>query len=545
MLNRPLKILLLMTATMAFSSLFFFRLDAMGFTGPDEPRYAEVAKEMYLSHDYVTPRLLGKPWFEKPVLYYWCTSLSYAIFGINETAARLPSAIAATLMALSLFFAPRQVLNLQTRLFSSLIFATSLGAISFARAASTDMLLTVTFSLAMLFLFVALPGSTGTPQPLSVVLAGVCLGFSALAKGPVGIVLCAVILLCYFGLTGKWKEIPALRIHRGLLIFLIVAAPWYYLCFRANGWIFIDTFLIRHNLLRFAANEFQHVRPIWFYVPVLLVGMLPWTFFLILPASRIKEIGKRGYWKEHPQLTFLMLWIVIPFAFFTLAQSKLPGYILPVLVPLAILLGKSLPSNALSIAPPPDQQYFKPLLRWAYLLESLFLAGMLFFVNLILKRLRLSIEGISGGMTAVSVLAVMILIYCIFSRRHILLGVIGNIFFVAVIVFMTCSILLPKLDADISTRPAAQAILRHSTHPIVFTFDVPRSVRYGLDFYITPLPTAIEHLNELPLEKVQRPSYLVVPASLNENRMGPEQAITEVIFESSKIKVLGINRPKK
>lgn len=163
MLNRPTRLIFLTMGLGVILLLCFLRLDAMGLTGPDEPRYAEVAKEMLQSHDFITPRLLGQPWFEKPVLYYWLAASAYSLWGVNETAARLPSAAAALLLTLTLFLGTRPILNFETRWLSSIVFATSLGAIAFSRAASTDMLLTATFSIAMILFWVTLSDPSATP----------------------------------------------------------------------------------------------------------------------------------------------------------------------------------------------------------------------------------------------------------------------------------------------------------------------------------------------------------------------------------------------
>lgn len=543
MLNRPTRLIFLTMGLGVILLLCFLRLDAMGLTGPDEPRYAEVAKEMLQSHDFITPRLLGQPWFEKPVLYYWLAASAYSLWGVNETAARLPSAAAALLLTLTLFLGTRPILSFETRWLSSIVFATSLGAIAFSRAASTDMLLTATFSIAMILFWVTLSDPSATPSISRATLAYLSLGLSVLAKGPVGVVLATAILFGYFCISGRWREIGKLQIPLGIALMAAVDLPWFLLCYRANGWAFVDTFLIHHNLLRFATNEFQHSRPFWFYVPVILGAMLPWTFLLLLPGGRTRELFNFNSWRSHPQRAFLCLWMAIPFVFFTVARSKLPGYILPVLIPLSIVLGSSL-FSVNQQAPAAGFKRRNPWpLRGALTFEGLFFTALLIFSHQIISRFGLALNSLRWTIGITAALMIVILTGCLIHRRGLAIAIGAHVLVMTILVIVSTSYFLPRLDGEISTRPAAQAIHQVAQSPRVYVFDVPRAARYGLDFYLAPPPVPATSVEEVLRQKSEDAVFLVLPSRTSNNRgANVSPLVGDLIYQSREITVLRIKR---
>ena len=541
MLKRPTRIILLTVGCVVVILLFFLRLDAMGLTGPDEPRYAEVAREMLLSHDYITPRLMGQVWFEKPVLYYWLAASAYSIWGVNETAARLPSAAAAFLLTLTLFLGTRPVLPFETRWLSSIIFATSLGTIAFSRAASTDMLLTATFSIAMILFWVTLQDQSAAPSIPRVAIAYVFLGLSVLAKGPVGVVLAAAILFSYFWISGKWAEIGKLRIPLGIAVLAAVILPWFLLCYQANGWAFIDTFLIHHNLLRFATNEFRHARPFWFYVPVILGVLLPWTFLLLLPGSRSRELFNRDAWRNRSQRVILGVWIAIPFLFFTIARSKLPGYILPVLVPLSVVLGSCLSSTSQQSSAAGYQKRAPWPLLGALALEGSFFIFLLIFSYQITSKFGLVLTGLEWTIGISAALMIVILSISLFHKRGLLIAMGSNVLVTTILVIISTLYFLPRLDSAISVRPAARSILQLVKSPRVYVLDVPRGARYGLDFYLEPPPVPVTSVREVLNDKSGDIVFLVLPSRDSDGRgAGTYLVVGDLIYQSRDIKVLKI-----
>jgi len=341
---------------------YFSHLGAFGFIGPDEPRYAWIARDMAESGDWITPRLYSKPWFEKPVLYYWAAAVCSKLFGVNETSARLPSAICALLATLALAWMALRIGGWQMARWVLLLLPSTVGMIGFSHAASTDMPFSAMLSIAMVCAAVALdlvPGNfleknppdrlpaeeTGEDESvsrhrkktiyLSLALFGFFLGLAVLAKGPAALILTGGAMLLWIALTKRWRD--ALQLFHPLAIgtFLLASLPWYGLCARRNP-EFFRVFIIEHNFKRYLTPEFQHIQPFWYYLPITLAALLPWVFWLAWFANREGRNDKGGY--QRRQILFLAAWGVFPILFFSLSKSKLPGYLLPAVPPLGFLI---------------------------------------------------------------------------------------------------------------------------------------------------------------------------------------------------------------
>jgi 4-amino-4-deoxy-L-arabinose transferase-like glycosyltransferase len=285
---------------------------------------------MLLTGDYITPRLHGVPWFEKPVLMYWLAAAGYKIFGINEAGVRFPSALGATICVFLVYWCGRKLWDRSTGFIAALILATSIGCFTFARAASMDMLLATCLTMALVFFLVASNGSTPRSHRWFYAFYA-ALGLGVLAKGPIALVLPVLSLAGFVLLRGTWSEWKTWH-PKGLCITAAVAAPWFILCAIVNGWAFLDIFFLTHNFERFTTPIFGHDRPVYFFLPVLLLLTFPWTFLLISALRR--TFGK----KDH----VLLWWAIIPFVFFSFSRSKLPGYILPMVAPIALLLAREI-----------------------------------------------------------------------------------------------------------------------------------------------------------------------------------------------------------
>jgi 4-amino-4-deoxy-L-arabinose transferase-like glycosyltransferase len=289
--------------------------------GPDEPRYASIGRSMAVTGDFITPRLNEKPWFEKPPLLYWMIAAGNWLrlgLGFNdEWAARLPVALAS--IAFLIFFG-----DVLSREFSppiaamaTAILATSVGWMAYSSVALTDLPMAAALGAAML---VALFEPFGMEQRLNRGwIAGALLGLAVLAKGLVPLVLFAPLLLIV-----RRKRLAILG---GLLI---VAAPWHILCWERNGSAFWDDYFWKQHVARFFTPQLEHVQPFWYYVPVLLAGLFPWTPLVGLLARR----------KLFEDVRVLMLsgWTLYGLIFFSVARNKLPGYVLPLLPAVAIVL---------------------------------------------------------------------------------------------------------------------------------------------------------------------------------------------------------------
>ena len=323
--------------------LFFFGLSYFGLVGADEPRYAQVAREMLARHDWVTPTLGGKPWLEKPALYYWQTMLAYSVFGVSDWAARLFSAVDATLMVLAVYLFLRRFRSgfpfIGFPLDGALMTAAASGVIGFARAASTDMPLAATFTIAMLAWYAWYECASLRYLALFYLF----LGLATLAKGPVAPFLAAVIVTIFATAKGDYRLIGRTLWIPGVALFIMVALPWY-VAVQLNNPEFFRVFILEHNLQRFGRDLYHHTQPFWYYLPVVLLALVPWTVFVIaalVESLRVWWTEKRSMFQSEDALpAFLVIWFLVPLGFFSFSASKLPGYILPALPAGTLLLAE-------------------------------------------------------------------------------------------------------------------------------------------------------------------------------------------------------------
>jgi 4-amino-4-deoxy-L-arabinose transferase-like glycosyltransferase len=316
---------------------FFYRLGSLPLIGADEPRYARIAQEMLQDHRWVTPTLEFQPWFEKPPLYYWVTIPFYAAFGMTEAAARLGPVILGLISALAVLWLGTRVWSAAAGLMGASILLTTLGYVAFARGASTDMPLTACLTIALVLLAAAALDAEFSAWKTWI--AYVFLGLSILAKGPVAVVLVAGILLLFWLFDERGGSFRRWHVTSGLTITAAVSLPWFWLAFRENGFAFVTTFFINHNLARYVSDIHHHSEPFFYFIPVTLGTFFPWTAWLLILVPRSITHGVRNWRAWNPATLFVLCWIIFPLVFFSFSRSKLVGYILPTLPPLALLLG--------------------------------------------------------------------------------------------------------------------------------------------------------------------------------------------------------------
>jgi len=461
----------------------FARLDAFGLIGPDEPRYASVAREMAESGDWVTPRLNGEPWFEKPVLYYWSAAVAFRLLGVSEFSARLPSAIAALLAAGALAWLAWRLYGAPAALAFLLTFPTCVGVFAFARAATTDMPFSAALALAMLAAFQVIRGSqadSDAPSPLNRVLwqmlFGALLGVAALAKGPAAVVLGGGSVALWALASGRWKQSFRLAHPFAILAFCIVALPWYVLCALRNA-DFVQVFLISHNVARFLTPVFQHEQPFWFFAPVLLLGLAPWSALLAGLARDARAAWRDPRWKDSPGF-FFACWAIFPFLFFSASRSKLPGYILPIFAPLVLLLVRSL-ARAI------EEESARA--RWLCVSVGLTLVALAASAGHWLDRLPPeSSIGSHGELIAwtLTVCAFGLLITALAWCRRCWLAMFLAAVLMASLVAGVARRIAPRLDPDLSSRTAAELLAAEAKGSEgIAVFELHRAWHYGLNFY--------------------------------------------------------------
>lgn len=328
--------ILLLAGFCAF--LFFYGLGQFGLIGADEPRYAQVAREMMMRGDWVTPTLAGRPWLEKPPLYYWEAGLIYRVMGVSDVSARLPSSLHATILVIAVYLFFRRFRR-GAEVDTALIAASCAGIIGFARAASMDMPLASTFGVGML----AWWAWHESRRRIYLSAFYVMISLGTLAKGPVAVFLAIIVIASFSLMVRDWRLILRTAWVPGILLFCALTLPWY-IAVQWQNPNFFREFILEHNLARFSSNLYHHPEPFWYYIPVTVLALVPW---IVVVALSLGE-SLRVWWAERNtsgrdlELQFRVFagcWLVVPVLFFSLSQSKLPGYILPAIPAGAAVLG--------------------------------------------------------------------------------------------------------------------------------------------------------------------------------------------------------------
>lgn len=372
--------------------LLFDNLGGPALFDPDEGRNAEIAREILVTGDWVTPHYDFLPRLEKPIFFYALAAASYGIFGVSEAAARaVPAAAALGIILLTYFFSRRRD-GPWAALWSALVLATAVQFGAFARIVIPDMALAFFIALALFAYYHASAAADRAEKRRHYFLMYAAAAGATLVKGPIGFVFPGMIVAAYIALRGKWSAPAEMEPGWGALIFLVIVAPWY-------AWVearnpgYLAYFLGQEHFARYLTPLFQRTKPWHYFFGVLAVGFLPWT--LLLPG-----IAKR-LWRNRPDdiSLYLVLWVAVPFVFFTLSRSKMSEYLLPVYPALAILAGKTL-------ADPGAVWEARPLaLAWACLsLSFVYLLAGLFRPDIFPVGMRAAVPPLAPG-AAVAALA--------------------------------------------------------------------------------------------------------------------------------------------
>ena len=317
--------------------LYVVLLGVRPMAAPDEYRYAEIPREMRSSGDWVVPHLDGMPYFEKPVLGYWATALSMAVFGENSFAARFPSAVGAGLMAIAVFLFMTATHDRRMPALAAGMLLSSLLVVATGSTALLDALFTGFLSLAVLGFYRALGVSPGQDDRPWLALGGICIGLSFLVKGFLAIVIPGLVFLPWLLMTRSLATFLR-RLWIPLAWAVLVAAPWSILVgLRSEFWQHF--FWVEHVQRFLDPGENQHVEPFWFFLPRLLAGLVPWIALVPVSVAGLRRLEDPA----HRRLgLFALVWALIPLLFFSMSSGKLVTYILPCIPPLVILLALGL-----------------------------------------------------------------------------------------------------------------------------------------------------------------------------------------------------------
>jgi len=311
--------------------ILFLDLGGAALIEPDEGRNAEIAREILLLKDGVTPHYDLIPRLDKPIFFFGLVALSYKLFGISEWAARLPSVLAALACLCITYRLAGSLFGRRAGLWSALILLSSIEFFALSRAVIMDMTLTFCITLALWSFCLGQRGVESGAGRSQFLLMYVAMGMSTLLKGPIGFLLPAAVIGVYLLLTKRWTLLRHMQIPLGIALLILTLAPWY-LAAESRNPGYLRYFLWEENVRRFTSTQFNRNGPWYYFIGVLAGGLFPWT--ALLPTTIA------GLWKRPPkdERLLLVLWIALPLLFFSLSSSKLPHYILPIYPPLAIIL---------------------------------------------------------------------------------------------------------------------------------------------------------------------------------------------------------------
>ena len=459
--------------------LFFYGIGQFGLIGADEPRYAQVAREMLERQDWITPVLGGHAWLEKPPLYYWQAMLAYSVFGVSDTDSRIPSAVDATLLVVAVYFFFRKFRR-GVEIDAALITASCAGVIGYARAASMDMALTSAFGIGLL----AWWAWRESGRRIYLAASYLCAALGMLAKGPIAPFLAALVILVFTGAVKEWGLVLKTLWMPGILLFCAVALPWYVAVQLANPQFFHE-FILEHNLARFSSNIYHHPEPFWYYVPVTVLALLPWVVFVCAVLAE----SLQTWWNEskaprpEPDLQlqfriFACCWLAVPVLFFSIAQSKLPGYILPVVPAGAILLADYLRNRfELNDAFPKPVAALHAVVACAPIVPAV-------LVGFIVSQHRLPAGHPLLFALMIAFIVCVAITVTLVSRMRLRMLRFVTLIPVVLVVAAVLKLGTGAIDQKLSTRPLAVELASVETHKLpIAVFGASREVEYGLAFY--------------------------------------------------------------
>ncbi|MDA8390666.1 MAG: glycosyltransferase family 39 protein [Gammaproteobacteria bacterium] len=320
--------------------VYAFMLGSRELGVPDEARYCEIPREMVASGHYITPRLDGVLYFEKPPLFYWLQSLSIHLFGLSQWSMRFWTACFAVIGCVAVYAMGRHLYDRRTGFLSALVLGTSLLYFSMGHIITLDMAVSVLLCLSLFAFVWAETQPLGLSRRWGMGWAFVFAALATLTKGLIGIVFPMMAIGLWIILYWDWGQMRRMYLGQGVLLYLLIAAPWH-IMMQLRHPTFFHYYFIRQHFERYLTDVAHRYQPFWYFLPVVFAGLLPWSAF----AAQTVRFHLRSLWAERDRnrsVMLLVIWIVSIFVFFSVSDSKLIPYILPIFPPAAILIGRYL-----------------------------------------------------------------------------------------------------------------------------------------------------------------------------------------------------------
>jgi 4-amino-4-deoxy-L-arabinose transferase-like glycosyltransferase len=457
---------------------------------PDEGRYSLIPHEMNERHDYITPRLKGVDYFEKPVLDYWATAASFKLFGESEFSSRLFVALCAWGCIILAYRMGRRFHDEKTGIFASAILTTTIYHFAIGRAHVLDMPLSFLVCMGIWSCYRFFSGERR--KRIWLYLAYFFAGLAFLTKGLIGLVFPFAIAFFWLAFIKKFRDIFKLVSPFGIIILIAVTGPWLYLVQKANP-DFFNFFFIREHLQRFTTTVHNRYEPFWFFIPILIGGFIPWLGFLpeALKGMRpkIRMVFKRD------ETIFLLTWAGFILIFFSASSSKLVPYIAPVFVPLSVMAGHifRLYDDSIRHGHPHPPGIFSAA---AVLLQSMALAGCIIFLPMFDKGSLMPMTKWIPWVVIPAILLILLAILPGMARERLHSAWFSSIYFITAVLF--ASLLIPAtkyITPYKSAWPIAQAIKEHV--PDGAPLYQYKMNNYGVDFYTGLKTPVVDDYGEL------------------------------------------------
>jgi 4-amino-4-deoxy-L-arabinose transferase-like glycosyltransferase len=477
---------------------------------PDEPVYAETPKEMLLFNNFISPQIYGEYWYDKPPMYYWLVAGAFKLFGINEFAARFPSALLAVICVIVVYMSVAKLISERAGIASGLVLATSIEYFYLGKAAVTDITLT-------LFLTTSLLCFLQKKYYL-------CYLFSALAtltKGPIGFLFPGAIVLIWMAFTQRLNDLKHMKIPLGIISWMIVVLPWYGVMYQLHGSDFINGFIGVNNITRFTTAEHAQTSEWYFFIPVLIFGFFPWTALMyqsIKGSFKTKRIEK-----QHGLLLFFNVWAAFIFLFFSISSTKLVTYILPAYPPLAILVGWYLDQCM------EKYRFLGEGLIWPAvltLLSVIFIGGLVVEINLIPEIM------LGAVLLAIVLVLMMLTVWYFLYHKAVKWAFWGQAIAMMITSIIVVTVLLPPIEDNFSTRSIAKTFVANydGKSPVY----VSKFLHPGFSFYTDTYGEKINSTEEIRnIIFGEDQAYLVIRSSEYQGLSASEQNILVVLFQSN------------
>jgi 4-amino-4-deoxy-L-arabinose transferase-like glycosyltransferase len=468
-------------------SLFFTGLGARDFWAPVEPRYAEIARVMFSKNEWIVPTVNGDLYTDKPILYFWFVLIASKILGaVSEWTVRLPAAVGGVGFVVATYFMGRDFFNARVGFYGAIILATSVRVIWESRWAHIDMLFCFFFALTIYFGARAL---LHKGNPYEILLAYVFMALATLAKGLIGVVLPGLIFFVLMIARRDWRMIVDAKLPLGIPIFLLIAAPWFYLVNQATDGNWFADFIYIHHVKRYTAGA-GHRQPFYYYFTTLPADFMPWTIFAI-PALFAYRPYRRA-WAD-PTVQFFFLWFLVVLLFFSMSDTKRDLYLLPLLPTLALLVANYL--DAITGAKLPQDS----LLRWV----ATGCFAIIGVSGIALPIAAWVVRGDAFQATLLSSVALAVGGICtaLFIWRRVPLKALTSVaaMMVAIVISVTYRI-FPYLEQFKSDRPLSQTIKRivPPSAPLYVYADTMNDFNYYSEREVIPVIRSSTQVEKLP-----------------------------------------------